>query len=141
MLLICGAGRGVSRGQDGGVAEVVCPPLGWWCVQGACSKPCFSPKCFFLQALHKWQLGFSFFFFGLFVSLSGVGPKCTSTNFFAFCCWRRHVSMYKHCSKGSQVPVCFIIRRGVTNKQDPAAKRTQAEKVDRGEGASCHFHV
>lgn len=49
--------------------------------------------------------------------------------------------MYKHCSKGSQVPVCFIIRRGVTNKQDPAAKRKQAEKVDRGEGASCHFHV
>lgn len=62
MLLICGEGRGVSRGQDGGVAEVVCPPLGWWCVQGACSILCFSPESFFLQALHKWQLGFSFYF-------------------------------------------------------------------------------
>lgn len=38
-------------------------------------------------------------------------------------------------------PSLFHNQEGVTNKQDPAAKRKQAEKVDRGEGASCHFHV
>ena len=25
-------------------------------------------------------------------------------SFFAFCCWRRHLSRYKHCSKGTLVP-------------------------------------
>ena len=28
----------------------------------------------------------------------------------------------------------FVIRKDVTNKQNPAAKRKQAERVDRGEG-------
>ena len=36
--------------------------------------------------------------------------------------------------------VC-VIRRDVTNKQDPAAKRKQAERVDRGERASFHLHI
>ena len=36
--------------------------------------------------------------------------------------------------------VC-VIREDVTNKQDPAAKRNQAERVDRGEGAGFHLHV
>ena len=36
--------------------------------------------------------------------------------------------------------VC-VIRRDVTNKQDTAAKKKQAERVDRGEGAGCHLHV
>ena len=36
--------------------------------------------------------------------------------------------------------VC-VIRRDVMNKQDPAAKREQAERVDRGEGAGFHVHV
>ena len=36
--------------------------------------------------------------------------------------------------------VC-VIRRDVTNKQDPAAKRKEAERVDRGEGAGCHLQV
>ena len=35
----------------------------------------------------------------------------------------------------------FVIRRDVTDKQDPAAKRKQAERVDRGERAGCHLHV
>ena len=35
----------------------------------------------------------------------------------------------------------FVIRRDVTDKQDPAAKRKQAERVDRGEGVSFHLHV
>ena len=36
--------------------------------------------------------------------------------------------------------VC-VMRKDVTNKQDLAAKRKQAERVDRGEGAGCHLHV
>ena len=36
--------------------------------------------------------------------------------------------------------VC-VIRKDVTNKQDPAAKRKQAERVDKGEGAGFHLHV
>ena len=36
--------------------------------------------------------------------------------------------------------VC-VIRRDVMNKQDPAAKREQAERVDRGRGAGFHVHV
>ena len=35
----------------------------------------------------------------------------------------------------------YVIRKDVTNKQDPAAKRKQAERVDRGEGARCHLQV
>ena len=49
--------------------------------------------------------------------------------------------MCKHCTKGSQIPDCFIISRDVTNEQDPAAKRKQAERVDRGEGAGFHLHI
>ena len=36
--------------------------------------------------------------------------------------------------------VC-VIRKDVINKQDPAAKREQAERVDRGEGVGFHLHV
>ena len=43
-FLVWGEGRGVSRGQAGGGAQGVYPPL-WWCwVQGACAVPCFSPS-------------------------------------------------------------------------------------------------
>ena len=103
------------RGGGGGLLT----PWVVVCAGGACSIPCFSPKSsFLLQALYKLQLGFSFLFFGLFLFLSGVGPTAQAQNyfwgpcnFFAFCFWRRHVSMCKRSSKGSQVPVCFIIRR------------------------------
>lgn len=43
--------------------------------------------------------------------------------------------MCRHCSKGSQVLDCFIIRRDVTSAQDLAAKRKQAERVDRWGGS------
>ena len=151
MLLIHSEGRDVSRGQDGGVADVVCTPLGWWCVQGACSIPWFSPKfLFLLQALHKLQLGFFLLLlllFSLYLCLE-LAPTAHAQNYFwgpcnlfVFCCWRRYVSMCKHCSKGSQIPDCFIIRRDVISEQDPAAKRKQAERVDRGEGTSFHLHI
>ena len=35
-FLIWGEGRGVSKGGLGGL-----PPFRWWCVQGACTVPCF----------------------------------------------------------------------------------------------------
>ena len=125
MLLIHSEGRDVSRGRDGGVAKVVCTPLGWWCVQGACSIPWFSPKfLFLLQALHKWQLGCFFCFLVSMYLCLELAPTAHAQNYFwgpcslfAFCCWRRHVSMCKHCSKGSQNPDCIIIRRDVTNKE------------------------
>ena len=44
LFLIWGEGRGVSRDQAGGVALVACPPLRWWCVQGACAVPCISSQ-------------------------------------------------------------------------------------------------
>ena len=54
-----GSGWGPDRGLAGGVAQVVCPPLWWWCVQGACAIPCFcSWPLLLLWALQKWQLGF-----------------------------------------------------------------------------------
>lgn len=31
-------------GQAGGVAQVVCPPPWWCCVQGPCTVPCFGPN-------------------------------------------------------------------------------------------------
>ena len=41
MFFIRGEGGGLSSGQAGGKAEVVCPRLRWLCVQGACVEPCF----------------------------------------------------------------------------------------------------
>ena len=36
--------------------------------------------------------------------------------------------------------VC-VIREDATNKQGPAAKRKEAERVARGEGAGFHLHL
>ena len=54
-----------------------------------------------------------------------------------------HVTREKHVPHQAEVmgrKVC-VIREDVTNKQDPAAKRKQAERVDRGERASFHLHI
>ena len=40
-------------------------------------------------------------------------------SFFVFCWLRKHLSRYKHCSQGSQIPACLRAkrtRRGVRNK-------------------------
>ena len=50
----------------------------------------------------------------------------------------RNVFRAKQRSWGRRV---CVIRRDVTNKQHPAAKREQAERVDRREGAGFHVHV
>ena len=54
-----------------------------------------------------------------------------------------HVTREKHVPHQAEVmgrKVC-VIREDVTNKQDPAAKRKQAERVDRGERAGFHLHI
>ena len=53
-FLLWGDGGGVSRGRAEGVAEVVCPPLWWCCVQGAGAVvPCF---CSLLFGSGSWVL-------------------------------------------------------------------------------------
>ena len=52
--------------------------------------------------------------------------------------WERNVFPTKQ--RSWERRIC-VIRRDVTNKQHPAAKREQAERVDRGEGAGFHVHV
>ena len=51
------------------------------------------------------------FFWSFCILLSLICTNCTCTqlflvpyNLFVFCCLRRHLSSYKHCSKGVQVP-------------------------------------
>ena len=107
LFLTWGESRGMSRGQARGVIYMVCQPLKWWCVQGTCIILFF---CFrhpvFVPGSSKVAVGF----FGLFVSLgSRICPNCSCTysflvpyTFFVFCCWRRVVSRWKHCGKGSQ---------------------------------------
>ena len=57
MFLIWGEGRGVSRGRAGAVAEVVCPPLWWCCVQGGLRRTLlWLPTPVF--ALQKQAVGF-----------------------------------------------------------------------------------
>ena len=58
LFLIWGESRGLSRGWVRGVAQIVCPPLRYCCVQGACALP----RC--PSGLFKAAVGF----FGLFVS-------------------------------------------------------------------------
>ena len=99
-----GEGRGRSRGQTIWVAWVVCPPPWWYWVQGSCTVPCF----------FSWHLrsgGWVLVSFKIILLLISC-PNCPCMqlflvpySFFAFCCWRKHLSRCKHCcSKGSQVP-------------------------------------
>ena len=66
---------------------------------------------FLLLALQKWQCFWSFY-----IELSIICPSCSHTqlflvlySFFMFCCWRRHLSICEHWSKGSQVPGCLSL--------------------------------
>ena len=46
--------------------------------------------------------------------------------------------MCKHCSKGSQISDCFIIRRDVTNKQAQQPKGNISISVEQVEECSVH---
>ena len=117
LFLIWGEGRGVARGPARGVAQVFCPPLRWWCVQGACVQyPAFAPDALLLfQALQKWQLGF---LVSLYL-LSRICPNCQArsyfqshTVFFVFFLLEERcvqVQALQHCSKGSQVLACLTL--------------------------------
>ena len=66
------------------------------------------------------------FFWSFYVLLSIIFSYCTCIKlvlvpytFFVFCWLRKHLSRYKHCSQGSQIPACFKAkrtRRGVRNQ-------------------------
>ena len=79
-FLMWGQGGGLTGAWAGGVAQVVCPPLWWSCVQGACAIPCF---CSGLFKSGSWVLG------SLFVTC----PEFAPYSFFVFCCCN-----CKHCS-------------------------------------------
>lgn len=82
--------------------------------RGYTQYPAFTPNThFFLPALQKWQLGFE----ALCIFLSIICSSCTYTqlflvpySIFVFCCSKRHLSRYQHCSKGPRVPACLTPR-------------------------------
>ena len=60
------------------------------------------------------------FFWSFCIFLSIICTNCTYTqlflvpyDFFVFCCWNRHLSRCKHCSKGFQVPACLVMTQKV----------------------------
>lgn len=68
----------MSKGWAGGMAWVACPPFWWWCVQGACTIPCF---CSLTFRSNIW----AFFFFFFLISVSGhpeFAPTNTNTELF-----------------------------------------------------------
>ena len=83
-----------------------------------------------LPTPQKWQLGFWSFCILFIICPNGA---CTQLflvpyRFFVFCCSRRRLSRWKHCSKGSQVPACLLsIRHGLGN-------RWSIKDVGRGRG-------
>ena len=139
----------MSSSQDGGVAEVVCSPLGWWCVRGGMLNTLlFSQVLLFAAGSLQVAVGFFFsLFWSLFIFVWSW-PHCTSTKLFwgpmQFPCILFleetcvHVQALQQRVSG---PSLFHNQEGVTNKQGPAAKRKQAEKVDRGEGAGRHLPI
>ena len=71
------------------------------CVRFRCST------LLLLQIPQKWQLALVFLY--LLVQIVPTAYVCSlvAYNVFIFCCLRRCLSTYKHCSKGSQVPDCL----------------------------------
>ena len=91
---------------------MVCPPLWWWCVPGACAVPCFcSQHPVFAPSSSEVAVGFFLFVCLVFLYLvvQDLPQLCVHTvifspyGFFVFCCSRRLLSRCKHCSEGSQV--------------------------------------
>lgn len=144
MLLIHGEGRRYVQGSGwrGGGGDLLTPWVavcaGWG---GMLNTLLFSQVLLFAPGSLQVAVGFCLFFFNFLVSLYLCLELAPTTqaqnyfwgpcNFFAFCFWRRHVSMCKRCSKGSQVPVCFIIRR-VCLIGPSSQKETSREGGQRG---------
>ena len=106
--------------------------------QGHAQCPTIAPDCpVLLLALQNWWLGFQ----SLCILLSRICPNCTFTQlflvpyrFFVFCCWRRHLSRCKPCSRGSQVPACLT----GTTKPAPTSRSlcSSAQPLGNSAGAS-----
>ena len=93
---------------DTGVVQVVCPPLSGIECRGHVQYPAFAPDTLFLlQAIQKWQSGFwwVFFFVFLYLVVQNFPQLCMDTvvlipiNFFVFCSLRRGISRCKLCRK------------------------------------------
>ena len=106
--------------------------------QGHAQCPAIAPdRPVLLLALQNWWLGFQ----SLCILLSRICPNCTFTQlflvpyrFFVFCCWRRHLSRCKPCSRGSQVPACLT----GTTKPAPTSRSlcSSAQPLGNSAGAS-----
>ena len=100
----------MSRGWAG---EVRCfaDPVGGAVCKGLVQYPLFAfNTLFLLRALQRWQLGFWSFHILLSIDLPQLASMqlfLVPYSFFVFCCWRRRVSRYKQCCKGSWVPACL----------------------------------
>ena len=89
----------VQRSSWSGGLGALPTPLVVACVQGACTV---------LLSLQKWQLDFWSFCILLYIicpNRTYVQLFLVPYSFFIFCCLRRHLSRFKHCGKGLQVPV------------------------------------
>ena len=92
---------------------MVCPPLRWCWVQGACSVPCFcSPHPVFAPGSSKLAVGF---FWSLCIFCPEFAPNYHAVIFspIQFLCILLleercvQVQALQHCSKGPQVPACL----------------------------------
>jgi len=80
-------------------------------------------------------------FWSLCILLLIICPNCSCMQVFSvpytssFCCWRRHLSRGKHCSKGTQgqVPACLILLWGILH---PLFLRVKGLKVSYFETSS-----
>ena len=143
MLLICPAVR-----MEGWRRWFAHPLGGGVCGGGMLHTLLFSQVLLFAPGSLQVAVGFFFsLFWSLFIFVWSW-PHCTSTKLFfgpmQFPCILFleetcvHVQALRQRVSG---PSLFHNQEGVTNKQGPAAKRKQAEKVDRGEGAGRHLHI
>lgn len=108
-------------------------PLGAVC-RGHAQSPAFAPS--FSELASDFFLSFSIF-------LSIICPSCPGTqlflvrySFFAFCCWRRCLSRYQHCSRGSQPfsgPNSIIMEQMLS---DQASEMTTRRRFRGGQRAS-----
>ena len=114
LFVTWGEGRNVSTGgQRGGEY-----PLGGTMCKDVCTGPLLCSKHpIFAPGSLKVATGFSYFLFGLFVSFVQNLSHCACTqlfsvpyNSFVFCCMKRGVAQYRHCSaatKGARCQTCL----------------------------------
>ena len=93
--------RGVNRSgrRD---PQVVCPPLRWWCVQGACEVLCFCSGLFRSVSLAFWS--FCIFHPKFFLIAARMQLFLVPYSFFVFCCSKRGMSRCQHCSTAAKGP-------------------------------------